>query len=53
MAFVITLFQIAIGGALGAVFRFLIATGVIRATGTGLPLGILTVGESYLALACS
>jgi CrcB protein len=43
MELVITLLQIAFGGALGAVSRFLFATGVMRATGGGLPLGILSV----------
>lgn len=40
---VVTLFQIALGGALGAVSRFLFASGVMRLTGSGLPLGILAV----------
>ncbi len=43
MTLVITLLQIALGGALGAVSRFLFASGVMRLTGNGLPLGILTV----------
>lgn len=43
MALVMTLLQIALGGALGAVSRFLFATGVMRLTGSSLPLGILTV----------
>lgn len=38
---VVTLLQIALGGALGAVSRFLFASGVMRLTGSGLPLGIL------------
>lgn len=40
---VVTLLQIALGGALGAVSRFLFASGVMRLTGSGLPLGILAV----------
>ncbi|SRR5210317_643295 len=43
MAVLITLLQIGLGGALGAISRFLFATGVMRLTGDGLPLGILTV----------
>lgn len=38
---IVTLLQIALGGALGAISRFLFATGVMRVTGDGLPLGIL------------
>ncbi len=43
MAVLMTLLQIGLGGALGAMSRFLLATGVMRLTGDGLPLGILTV----------
>lgn len=43
MTMVVTLLQIALGGALGAVSRFLFASGVMRLTGSGLPLGILAV----------
>lgn len=42
MAVLMTLLQIGLGGALGAMSRFLFATGVMRLTGDGLPLGILT-----------
>lgn len=43
MAVLITLLQIGLGGALGAITRFLFASGVMRLTGEGLPFGILTV----------
>lgn len=42
MTLVITLLQIALGGAFGAMSRFLFATGVMRLTGSSLPLGILS-----------
>lgn len=43
MAVLTTLLQIGLGGALGAMARFLFATGVMRVTGDGLPLGIFAV----------
>jgi len=39
----ITLLQVALGGAIGAVARFLVVTGTARAFGTGFPMGTLAV----------
>lgn len=39
----IILLQVALGGAIGAVARFLVVTGAARAFGTGFPLGTLAV----------
>lgn len=39
----VTLFAIALGGAVGAVLRFLVATSVQRLVGPAFPLGTLTV----------
>jgi CrcB protein len=39
----ITLLQVALGGAIGAVARFLVVTGTTRAFGTGFPMGTLAV----------
>ena len=35
--------QVALGGAIGAALRFLVSSAVLRATGAGFPLGIVTV----------
>ncbi len=39
----ITLLQVALGGAIGAAARFLVVTGAARAFGTGFPMGTLAV----------
>lgn len=38
-----TLIQVALGGAIGAVARYLVATGAMRAFGAGFPMGTLAV----------
>ncbi len=38
-----TLFQVAVGGALGAVLRLCVTLGMARVTGPGFPLGVLVV----------
>ena len=40
---VTTLLQVALGGAIGAVLRYLVGVGVFRLTGPGFPLGVLSV----------
>lgn len=39
----LTLFQVALGGAIGACLRFGVVQAMPRVTGTGFPLGVLTV----------
>ncbi len=38
-----TTLQVAAGGAIGAALRFLVGVGVLKATGPGFPLGVLSV----------
>ncbi len=38
-----TTLQVAAGGAIGAALRFLVGVGVLKATGPGYPLGVLSV----------
>ena len=38
----LTVLQVALGGAIGAVLRYLVGVGVFRLTGPGFPLGVLT-----------
>jgi CrcB protein len=42
-AMVFTVFQVALGGAIGASLRFLAGVGVLRLTGPGFPIAILSV----------
>lgn len=42
-AMILTLFQVALGGAIGAVFRFGVGLAMTRVTAAGFPLGVLTV----------
>lgn len=38
----LTTLQVAIGGAIGAALRYLLGTAILRATGPGFPLGVMT-----------